>query len=362
MAVPQDTVWPADDHTIAKHAILRGYLDAWFGILGSTHGRVVYVDGFSGPGKYAGGEPGSPVIALEAAKAHTTRFKNEVVFLFSDERADRIEHLRAELAQLELPSTFSIYAEVGRFDEFFTAQLDQLDAEGDRLAPTFVFMDPFGFSGVPFELVSRILRNPHCEVFITFMVNAVQRFLDHPADAIREEIIRLLGSAEAPGVLASAGNRVEAVRSLYQKQLEAEAAFVRSFEIRDSPGHILYYLFFASNHRLGHLKMKEAMWGADPSGRFQFVDNTVTDQLVLLDEDPIAPLVPRLRDRFTGETASGDDVLDYVADNTPFVEKHAREALKRLEESAGITVDAVKSSGKKRRAGSFPRDSMIRFH
>lgn len=321
----------------------------------------MYVDGFSGPGRHAGGEPGSPLIALEAAKAHATRFKGDAVFLFSDERADRIEHLRAELEGLEIPSSFSIHAEVGRFDELFNRLLDDLDAAGDRLAPTFVFMDPFGFSGVPFELVSRILRNPHCEVFITFMVNAVQRFVDHPVDAIREEIVRLLGSAKAYEVLVKASERVEAVRSLYQSQLEEEAAFVRSFEIRASPGHILYYLFFASNHRLGHLKMKEAMWGADPSGRFRFVDNTATDQLVLLDEDPIGPLVPRLRDRFSGETVSAGDVLDYVADSTPFVEKHAREALKRLEQSSDISVDRVQSSGKKRRAGSFPRDSMIRL-
>src|SRR5215475_1669133 len=67
VAVPKDTIWPIEPHTSAKHQILRNYLDAWLPILGKYNRRIVYIDGFSGPGEYAGGEPGSPIIALEAA-------------------------------------------------------------------------------------------------------------------------------------------------------------------------------------------------------------------------------------------------------------------------------------------------------
>jgi len=34
---------------------------------------IVYVDGFSGPGEYTGGEPGSPIIALETARTPKRR-------------------------------------------------------------------------------------------------------------------------------------------------------------------------------------------------------------------------------------------------------------------------------------------------
>jgi len=69
VAVPEDTIWPIEPHTSAKHQILRKYLDAWLPILGRHNSRIVYIDGFAGPGEYSGGEPGSPIIALEAAYA-----------------------------------------------------------------------------------------------------------------------------------------------------------------------------------------------------------------------------------------------------------------------------------------------------
>lgn len=61
---PDPTQWPLDPHTAAKHEILRRYLNAWFPILGTYNGRVVFLDGFAGPGIYSQGEPGSPIVAL----------------------------------------------------------------------------------------------------------------------------------------------------------------------------------------------------------------------------------------------------------------------------------------------------------
>ena len=361
MAVPQETRWPIDEHTKAKHAILRAYLAAWFPILGSRYPRVVYVDGFCGPGRYTGGELGSPLIALEVATGFRDRLPAKVLFLFTDERTDRIEHLRSELAGLSLPGTFSIDAEVGRFDQVFVPLLEDIEKSGSHLAPAFVFVDPFGFSGVPFAMVERVLRHPHCEVFITFMVNAVQRFVEHPYDQVRAEIESLFGTDEVRAAVAGSGDRSEALRGLYQRQLRSRARFVRSFEVRDVPGRALYHLFFASNHSLGHLKMKEAMWSADPSGGFRFVDDTDRTQLVLLDEDPIERLLGELAKHFSGRDLLSDDVLTHVADDTPFVHKHARTALKRLEERKLIQVAATKVSGEKRKNGTFPEGTRISF-
>src|SRR4051794_3990487 len=63
---PSDVLWPRARHTEAKHQLLTGYLDAWIGILGSWADHVLLIDGFAGPGEYAGGEPGSPVLMLDA--------------------------------------------------------------------------------------------------------------------------------------------------------------------------------------------------------------------------------------------------------------------------------------------------------
>ena len=83
MAAPRKTVWELEPHTRAKHEILRRYLQAWMVIL--SQGRfpeILYIDGFAGPGEYAGGETGSPITPLfeeegnlrgSALIAHSTR-------------------------------------------------------------------------------------------------------------------------------------------------------------------------------------------------------------------------------------------------------------------------------------------------
>ncbi len=43
-----DVLWPPARHTAAKHQLLKDYLDAWIGILGSWADHVLLVDGFTG--------------------------------------------------------------------------------------------------------------------------------------------------------------------------------------------------------------------------------------------------------------------------------------------------------------------------
>ena len=121
MAVPKDTIWQIEPHTSAKNQILRKYLDAWLPILGTYNRRILYIDGFSGPGQYTGGEPGSPIIALQAATAHRGNLGGELVFWFIEERADRVTHLKNCLATLQPPGHFKVHAEEGTFAEKLTS-------------------------------------------------------------------------------------------------------------------------------------------------------------------------------------------------------------------------------------------------
>ena len=70
MATPKKTLWDIEPHTRAKHEILKKYLEAWFPIINRYNRKIIYIDGFCGPGRYSGGEPGSPVIALDVAMNH----------------------------------------------------------------------------------------------------------------------------------------------------------------------------------------------------------------------------------------------------------------------------------------------------
>ncbi len=132
--MPESTVWELGEHTPGKHLVLREYLNAWFAILGFTQGRIVFVDGFAGPGEYQGGEPGSPLVALRAFAGHPAvgRFRAEVVFYFIDNDPARTAHL-TRLVDAErgtLPARFRVDIEEGKFDTTMTRVLDQLDSVG----------------------------------------------------------------------------------------------------------------------------------------------------------------------------------------------------------------------------------------
>ena len=99
--------WSIEPHTQAKHEILKYYLGAWFPILASIQRRLLYIDGFAGPGEYKGGEDGSPIIALKVAKDHKLSGKlqhpgMELVFFFIEVDEARFQNLERKLAELQL--------------------------------------------------------------------------------------------------------------------------------------------------------------------------------------------------------------------------------------------------------------------
>jgi three-Cys-motif partner protein len=364
VAVPKDTLWPIEPHTAAKHQILRKYLDAWLPILATYNKRVVYVDGFAGPGRYTGGEPGSPIVALEAALTHQAKLSGELVFLFIEKSTSRADHLIAEIAKLQLTNAFKVQVERGTFADKLGKMLDELDSTSTQIAPTFALIDPFGFSGIPYALIQRLLSKNKCEVLVTVMADSINRWLEHPDEPIKAHIVETFGTDEAISIAEGTGDRVSELKNLYHRQLNKAAKFVRYFEMCDRDGRLVYYLFFASNNALGHLKMKEAMWKVDPMGEFSFSDSTDPNQQLLFNLDPsMDPLGADIATKFRGAgQIPVKKVEAYVQDHTAYLRKHMGEALKQLESETGkLKVAATKTDGQRRRGKTFPNEVLVTF-
>ena len=361
MANPGSTIWELKPHTKAKHFLLRRYLQAWFPILGSRYSHLLYVDGFAGPGRYKGDEPGSPIIALDAASVHVKRLQCTIDFVFIEEIGKRFESLQLQLKRLTTPPNFKCYTEYGPFRDKIEPYLCTIETSPSP-TPSFFFLDPDGFSGLPFSTIRRILELPHCETFITFLKDAMNRFLEHPEEEVRKHIVDHFGTETVLEVANAPGDRVPALRALYQGQLQGIAKYVRYFEMRDESHRPIYDLIFASNDRLGHLKMKEAMWKLAPQGDFSFSDATDPNQLVLFQSGLTAIPASMLVSRFSAHgCVPVAQVRAFTEDETPFLPKHMRAALKQLEQSSRIIVDPSKIDGKMRRAGTFPDNATIRF-
>ena len=353
MARPKNTKWEIQLHTKAKHAILREYLKAWFPILASGNKRIIYYDGFSGPGNYSGGEEGSPLIALNVAQDCNLPNTTEIVFVFVESNKKRADSLRKIIGQEEWPNNFRNEVYDGESEDFLSNILDDLEKENSQIAPTFAFIDPFGVKGASFSIVKRLLENPKCEVLVTFMNETIRRF----GPKIPEHINELIGNPSAAEIIRASDDRDSEARELYQESLRDVVRFVRPFEMKSK-----YNLFFATNHPLGHEKMKVAMRKVDESGGFRYSDRIDPNQLELCLYHPEKDLAEKLGGKFQGKTVTSEDIFNYVSDDPTFIKKDAIGALKLLEVDNKIQVKDSKKDGTKRRKGAFAKGTIITFH
>jgi three-Cys-motif partner protein len=355
---PKDTLWERDEHTEAKHRIVRKYLDRWLPIMADRNPKLVIIDGFAGPGEYTKGEDGSPIIALKAFLEHTARAsieKRKLVYFFVEERADRIAHLAAKIDRMRpFPSNVSVYPIKGEYSKV----MDDVLRPEVKLAPTFAFIDPFGYTDTKFDLTGRILGMPKCEVLVYFPTPHLVRWVGHKDTG--EAFTRLYGDHSWEAAIPLKGDeRKQMLHDLFRDALARTTTHVRSFEIVTAEG-MGYHLFFGTGHRLGLEKMKEAMWAVDPVGGSTFRDSTQRDQLVLFELAPdFGQLRDMLREHFGSSPFSIEQAEDYTLFSTPFLpHSHLRRKTLAVAEKAG-SLAVTRAKGAK--AGSFTAGTVMRF-
>jgi three-Cys-motif partner protein len=375
MSEMMGTVWPLEPHTEAKHDILKYYLKAWFPILATTHLRLLYVDGFAGPGEYKGGEDGSPIIALKVAKDHVLKAKlhrsdRELLFFFVEEDEARFHNLNQKIAELQLPDNFKIRTEWGNFENVFGSALaEKIEMQGKRLAPSFVFIDPFGPTGFPLSLIGRIAKQPRSEVLITFNYQDLNRWFLQDGSKHRH-VDALYGNNTWRQALNIPNSRKREgyLRIAYQNALESLGWKVRPFRMINRHNLTQYYLFFATSNWRGMLEMKRAMWNAAPTGDFKYSDLTSPEQACLFEElyekEYSQNLANQLYENRKGQIISKQVLLrEDLAWHPTCIESHLAKALKILEyESSPPKISAVLlPNNRKRRQHTYPDDCIIQF-
>jgi len=351
-------IWKLEPHTVAKHILLRKYLNAWIPILTRHHNKVLFIDGFAGPGVYENGEEGSPIIAIKSVLEHKLDFKSKILFFFIEKNKKRYECLENELKKMELPTNISYECECGLFSEVIDKKLKPIEENGSNLIPTFAFIDPFGVSHTPFAIVKRLLKNNRCEVFINFMYDAITRFINNPK--YQENYDELFGCDDWQKYkdIKNPKEKLELIHNLYKKQLEKHAKYVRSFKMINKFNKTGYFLFFATNNLLGLKKMKAAMWKVDPSGFFKFSDATYNpNQTLLFEHKPNFVLLKRiLIDEFKGKRISIEQLEHFVVVKTSFLETHYKTQILRPMEKNG-ELNAFRDKSRKKR--TYPKGTII---
>lgn len=347
--------WDYTDHAGVKHAIQRRYLGAWLAILGSISPLVLF-DGFAGRGKYNGGEPGSPLVFWRRAVEAVDRGRPRRVEIHCVEKAEvNFRELSSTIAGLQHPGV-TVTAERGEFADRALARAAAL-RRLPLIPPVFWTADPYGFRGVPLDVVRELMSLPRSEMMITFMVRDIRRFIgerNHEAP-----LTELFGGESWRNCLELEGEetREEKLLLTYSDLIrDGIARFATPFRVfEDDRRQTLYYLIHLTNEPLGMRKMKEAMVHHSPDMTFWPVTVRDPDQIALDVEEssPYKTLQRHLLDTYAGRMLSFEDLLNEDYPLGAWVESHYRAAVANLEKTGRAEIDrrARQVEGRRRPSG-----------
>ena len=363
--------WEYKEHTRVKHELLRKYLRAWIMKLGKFHRKIVFFDGFTGRGKYADGSLGSPIIALqvanelldECAEKRRRPYFDKFVCVLVEKDKDNFLNLQGviqrEKARFKFGKQLEIIGPI--HDEFANVADTVLEELGERIAPSFFFIDPFGFSGVPFKTIKNILSAPQTELFFTFMTRDINRFLEvKDAEQALQELYPI---PEWRKIYANPDwrTRDQSLKDLYVKCLFeiAKVRYAWSFRVcMDEKYETLYYLIHATNHFDGLKIMKDIMYRQGTSGQFAYLgpkEVTYRNQLMLF-EDDFSSLKEYFLKRFKGKTKTFREILEETYMYTRFVERHYKLTILELESDEKVKIQG---KGKRGAIGEFTRITFL---
>lgn len=356
------TIWERSAHTLAKHRILETYLSAWMPImsqqsnkLGISGTELLFVDGFAGPGRYAGGENGSPVLAIELVLNHSHDFPIPISFLFIEESNERhavlqniVEEHRKRIEQSR--RICSVRVEKGDCERVLNEVLDGYQKANRRIGPAFFFLDQSGYSDVSMQLIQKVMARPQCEVFSYLNWDHMNRFLVD--ESKWPSLDRTFGGREwHPALGLESYERSGFIVKTYRTVLQEKSGskFVWHFAMCDASDKLLYWLFFCTNNLRGLEEMKKAMYKADPGGGFRFSDKDNPSQLNLFGDYQDQTLAQDLNSTLGGKSLKLSQVREFVLTETPAYKY--KTALKMLVNDGLLkVVDAPP----KRRKGTFP--------
>lgn len=297
-------------HTIAKHNILRSYLAAYFRTLASSPSqdllRLTLVDGFAGGGLYVHDDTeeivvGSPFIFLEATreadylinKDRRKPVRLEIDYFFVEANRHAFLHLDKVLRERGFAAQIgaNIQLRKGKFHDVSNEIIDFIKKKSPRNGRSIFVLDQYGYKDVPTQLISSIFKSlPSAEVILTFGVDS---FLNYASDG--ELTKRLLERIGVGDVLS--GRSIEDVKrsekdwrlfiqaNLYRALVDrCGAKHFTPFFIRNRKGHGDYWLIHLSQHHRARDVMTEVHW--DNNNYFIHYGGAGIDMFQMVGYDP----------------------------------------------------------------------------
>lgn len=335
--------WKYEEQTKAKHQTFNDYIDKWIKIVGA-YNKLNYIDGFGGIGAYKDKNGkiyyGSPVLVAKAIQKITSKLRRTVNILIIDKDKSNLDNLK-KIFEHEKINIEPLLIN-SDFDKAINDILDNVQ----NIAPTFIFVDPFGFK-IKMKTIERIMKINKSEVLLNFMFTRINQFLGDPK--IENTYNELFGNYEWQRCKKLKGlKRERCIVECYRNQLKKFSRYVYYFKL-EFPGKrkTYYYLFHLTNHFKGCAIMKSS-FAKFHYGRVEY-RGMRENQLELFEDKDIKVnnAIDYLKKLYKGQQKSFQQIIEEQIDETEFLESHFREAIKRMESKNLAIISRIPPKTKK---------------
>lgn len=370
--------WVYAEHTRIKHTLLQKYVTGWLRIVGSWARRVCLIDGFAGRGEHVDpktmqpiADSGSPVLLVKAANNLLPGSKalTEVVCAFIEGDQSNYENLCTVLDR-ELPK----YPRVnvlppwyGLFAETIDEAVEKTGARSRDSTASFFFVDPFGYSHTPLQVMRRVLAVPKTELVMTFMAKDINRFLSsekhrssfeelfgdeyHQVTSSLTALVESTFGVRVPPTFPNA-DEAALVHYYVSRLLEGmDESYPSAFRMcEDEKSATLFYLVHVTFHPKGRWLMKETMFNVSGAVAYGYLgprDFHAKHQMKMTfaEDETVDTLASMLVQKFSGRSLSFTDLQYESCMETNLVQKHYREAVKLLRETGQVEYQAGPRGG-----------------
>ena len=265
-----------DDHSKIKHKIFREYFKEYlatrFLAPQRRKFRLAVVEGFAGAGRYKHGEPGSPIIFMEAlikaskvinldrAVRNLPQVEIECFFIFNDSDKYAIKMLQENLAPFvgEIKDEHpNLHVQVKYMSQEFEKGYPKMKAilEGHKITNVMFVLDQYGYSTVRPETINNIMttwKSP--EVFLTFAIEALTTYIstNQPENTLNlypEIIDEWKSIVNGEQEIISKPELLGLVEKRIFEKLKAYAGFVSPFAIHNPKGWRYWLLHFSTPYK-----------------------------------------------------------------------------------------------------------------
>lgn len=192
-----------EPHSLAKHRILKEYVERYIAILMSNRKReymhLTIIDGFAGGGVYKIPNTneladGSPFVIVNAAnravssltEGRTKPPKVDINYIFCEKKIENFSTLQSLLTEREI-ERYPVLTLHGAFEEHLDSIISRIKARKGRVHRAIFILDQYGYSAVSALTLQKIFRElPHAEVFMTMAVGWILAHKPNAEPALQE--------------------------------------------------------------------------------------------------------------------------------------------------------------------------------